>query len=126
MTSVVDFSSITVEVVPSANYTFTQCDNYLSEAAKQNMVSDMKVHMKQSYAIELRHSEKFAPIDKHGHLLNVCITQTVDVSTVKRWLMRFNSGAKMFVTRHITSAASRVHLRRNVSQCVTMSVNKLL
>lgn len=44
----------------------------------------MKVRMKQSYAIEFRHAEKFAPIDKHGHLLNVCITQTVNVSTVRR------------------------------------------
>ena len=33
-----------------------------------------------------------APIDIHGHLLNICRDQTVDVSTVKQWVVYFSSG----------------------------------
>jgi len=36
--------------------------------------------------------EKIAPNDIHRRLLNVYGDQTVDVSTVRRWVERFSSG----------------------------------
>ena len=56
------------------------------------MASDMEVRMKQRYLIELLHAEKIAPNDIHRRLLNVYGDQTVDVSTVRRWVACFSSG----------------------------------
>ena len=55
------------------------------------MVSDMEVWMKQRCGIEFLHAEKMAPIDIHQHLLNFSEEQTVDVSTVRWWMVRFSS-----------------------------------
>ena len=54
--------------------------------------SDMEVRMKQRCVIEFLHAEKIAPNDIHRRLLNVYGDQTVDVSTVRRWVARFSSG----------------------------------
>jgi len=54
--------------------------------------SDMEVRMKQRCVIEFLHAEKIAPNDIHRHLLNVYGDQTVDVSTMRRWVARFSSG----------------------------------
>jgi len=56
------------------------------------MTSDMEVRMKQRCVIEFLHVEKIAPYDIHRCLLNVYGDQTVDVSTVRRWVVRFSSG----------------------------------
>jgi transposase len=55
----------------------------------------MEVRMKQKRIIELLHAEKIAPNDIHRCLMNVYRDQTVDVSTVKRWVARFSSGDDM-------------------------------
>ena len=52
----------------------------------------MEARMKQRCIIEFLHAEKIAPIDIHRRLLNVYGDQTVDVSTVRRWVVRFSSG----------------------------------
>ena len=54
--------------------------------------SDMEVRMKQRCVIEFLYAEKNAPNDIHQRLLNVYGDQTVDVSTVRRWVARFSSG----------------------------------
>jgi hypothetical protein len=54
--------------------------------------SDMEVRMKQRCVIEFLHVDKIAPNDIHQRLLNVYGDQTVDVSTVRRWVVRFSSG----------------------------------
>lgn len=56
------------------------------------MASDMKVRMKQRCVIEFLHAEKIAPSDIHKRLLKVYGEQTVDVNTVKQWIMCFSSG----------------------------------
>jgi len=56
------------------------------------MASDVEVHMKQRCVIEFLHVEKIAPNDIHRFLLNVYGDQTVDVSTMRRWVARFSSG----------------------------------
>ena len=48
--------------------------------------------MKQRRVIEFPHVEKIAPNNIHRRLLNVYRDQTVDVSTVRRWVARFSSG----------------------------------
>ena len=63
-----------------------------AEGQSYKMASDMEVRMKQRCVIEYLHAEKIAPNDIHRRLLNVYGDQTVDVSTVRRWVARFSSG----------------------------------
>ena len=63
-----------------------------AEGQSDKMTSDMEVLMKQRCVIEFLHAEKIEPSDIHRHLLNVYGDQTVDVSTVRRWVARFSSG----------------------------------
>jgi len=41
---------------------------------------------------EFLHAEKIVPFDTHRRLLNIYGDQTVDVSTVRWWVLRFSSG----------------------------------
>ena len=64
-----------------------------AEGQSDKMASDMEVRMKQSCVIEFLHAEKKnAPNDIHRRLLNVYGDQTVDVSTMRRWVARFSNG----------------------------------
>jgi len=63
-----------------------------AEGQSDKMAFDMEVHMKQRCVIEFLHAEKIAPNDIHRRLLNVYGDQTVNVSTVRRWVARFSSG----------------------------------
>jgi len=63
-----------------------------AEGQSYKMASDMEVHMKQRCVTEFLHAEKNAPNDIHRHLLSVHGDQTVDVSTMRRWVARFSSG----------------------------------
>jgi len=63
-----------------------------AEGQSDKMASDMEVRMKQRCVIEFLHAEKIAPNDIHRRLLNVYGDQTVDVSTVRRWVVHFSSG----------------------------------
>ena len=64
-----------------------------AEGQSDKMVSDMEVRMKQMCVIKFMHAEKkIAPNNIHRRLLNVYGDQTVDVSTVRRWVARFSSG----------------------------------
>jgi len=58
------------------------------------MVSDMEVFMEQSCVTEFLHVEKTVPIDIHWCLLNVSGDQTVEVNTVKWWVVHFSSGTE--------------------------------
>ena len=51
------------------------------------MVSDTGVWMKQRCVAEFLHVEIMAPTDIHQHLLNIYGDQTVDVSTVRQWVV---------------------------------------
>ena len=63
-----------------------------AERQSDKMASDMEVRMKQRCVIEFLLAEKIAPNDNHRRLLKVYGVQTVDVSTMRRWLVRFISG----------------------------------
>ena len=52
----------------------------------------MDVCQKQRCVIEFLNAEEVPPIDFHKHLMNVCCVETVDGSTVGRWVRRFHSG----------------------------------
>ena len=56
------------------------------------MKSDVEVYMKQRFVIEFLHVEKMALITIHLCLLNIYRDQTVNVSTVKQWVLHFSSG----------------------------------
>jgi len=55
------------------------------------MVHDMEVCMKQ-FGFEFHSMEKMVPINIHRHLLNVYREQTVDVSSVRQWVVHFSNG----------------------------------
>ena len=63
-----------------------------AEGQSGRMVSDVEVWMKQRCVTEFLNAEKTAPIDTHQCLLNFYGDQTVDVSTVRHWVVCFNSG----------------------------------
>ena len=56
------------------------------------MAFDMEVCMKQRGGTEFLHAEKIVPTDIHHCLLNTDGDQSVDVSTVRQWVMCFSSG----------------------------------
>ncbi|PNF14748.1 hypothetical protein B7P43_G08352 [Cryptotermes secundus] len=56
------------------------------------MTSDIEVRTKQRCVIEFLTAEQIAPIDIHRRFLKVYGDDTVEVSTVRRWVVRFNSG----------------------------------
>ena len=55
------------------------------------MVSDLEVHMKHRYVAEFMW-KKIVSTDIHRRLLSISGDRTVDVSTVRQWVVRFNSG----------------------------------
>ena len=63
-----------------------------AEGQSEKMASVIEVLMKQRCGIEFLHTEKTAPTDIHQHLQNSYADQTVDVSTVRQWVMHFSSG----------------------------------
>ena len=64
-----------------------------AEGQSDKMVSDMEVHMKQRCVTELLHVENIVTIDIHQWLSNVSEDQTMDVSTVRLWVVYFSSGS---------------------------------
>jgi hypothetical protein len=54
------------------------------------MAFDIEVCTKQKCVIEFLTAEQIAPTDIHRCLLNVYGDDTVDVSTVRRWVVHFN------------------------------------
>jgi len=75
------------------------------------MVSDKEACMKQRCVTEFLHAEKETiPIDIHCCLLKVYGDQIVDVSTVKWWVVHFNSGGSgsPLLLEIFTSSACRL------------------
>ncbi|XP_033608726.1 protein GVQW3-like [Cryptotermes secundus] len=56
------------------------------------MASDIQVRTKQICVIEFLTAEQISPIDIHRRLLKVYGDDTVNVSTLRRWLVCFNIG----------------------------------
>ena len=63
-----------------------------AEEQSDTVVSDMGTCMEQTGGSDFFHAEKMVPIDVHQHLLNVYGDQTVDVGTVRQWVVHFSSG----------------------------------
>ena len=64
-----------------------------AEGQADKMVCNMDVYMKQRCEIEFSPEEKIALIDIHWCLPNICGDQTVDVSTVRQWVVHFSVAA---------------------------------
>ena len=62
------------------------------DGQSDKMSSDMEVWMKQGSVIVLFYEIKMAPTDIHQHSHNVYGDQSVDLSTVRWWVVRFSSG----------------------------------
>ena len=56
------------------------------------LASDVEVCMKQRCVLEFLHMGKMVPSGINRHLLNVYGGRTVDVRTVRQWVVRFSSG----------------------------------
>ena len=63
-----------------------------AEWQSDKMVLDMEVYVKQMCITELIPVEKIPPTDIHRCLLDVYKDQTVDVSSMKQWVVHFSSG----------------------------------
>jgi hypothetical protein len=81
----------------------------------------MKVRKKQRCVLDFLYARKIAPVDTHRRLLNVYGDQTVDVSTVRRWLLGFSSGGSDVRDRPVRVRV-RVTLQLTVSQSVCLGV----
>ena len=88
------------------------------------MASDMKVHMKQmsvteflhtenmaSIGTEFLHTETLATIDIYWLLLNIYGDQSVDVRTVRWWVMQFNNSDSNFWSLPLVQAFMSVVCR---------------
>ncbi|PNF39785.1 hypothetical protein B7P43_G03494, partial [Cryptotermes secundus] len=75
------------------DYGLRDIDTKIATAEQSTkMVSDIEVRMKEKCVIEFLTAKQIVPIDIHRHLLKVYRDNTVDVSTVIRWAVYFNSG----------------------------------
>ena len=83
-----------------------------AEGQSDTMASDMEVCMAQRCGTEFFLAEKMPLIDTHQYLPNASGDQTVDVSTVRQWVVCFssdniNSGSPPLV-QIVTSVACRL------------------
>ena len=76
----------------------------------ERMVSNMQVHTRQRCVTEFILMENTAPIDIQQHLLNVSRDQTVNVSTVRWWVLRFSNGnnGSLLPVQVVTRTACRL------------------
>jgi len=93
-TSEVDVANMAVKVEPSHQYSIMCCHS--ATCGSRQAVYAMQLTWKgiQSKDVELNScvQKKMAPTGIHLHLLNVYGQQTVDVSTVRQWVVNFSSG----------------------------------
>ena len=79
----------------------------------------MEVYMKQRCVTEFFHAEKIAPPEIHQRLLNVCEDQTVDVRTVRLWVVCFSSDDNDMKDSHIPdSHAQLLHNEEHLDQLI--------
>ena len=83
-----------------------------AEGHSDKMVSDMEVRMKKRCGIESFHVDYNAPIDIHRFSLDVSGDQTVDVSTMRQWVVGFSRDDSRThpLVQIVLSAAFRVLL----------------
>ena len=67
------------------------CDT-AAEGQSDKMASDIYAPIKQRRVTEFLHAQKMATADTDQWLLNFYGDQTVDMSTVKQWVVHFSSG----------------------------------
>jgi len=94
-TSEVEVSSILlVEFEPSWQHCVKSCwcvtDGY-RKVVWQNSIWQGSVSEEKGMSLNSSTKKKIAPIDIHWHLLNIHGDQTVDVSTVRQWVVHFTS-----------------------------------
>jgi len=71
---------------------FVAVQQTAAEGQSVKMMSNMEMWMKQRSVIEFFHAVKMTPIDNHWCSWNTFGDQTVDVSTVRWWVVHFRSG----------------------------------
>jgi len=95
-----------VEAEPSHQYSIARCCMWhmAAEEHSDTLLPDTEVHLKQRHVIEFLHAEIIALIEIHWHLLNIYGDQTVDLSTVRWWVLHFSSGDG------VSESPPRVHI----------------
>jgi len=71
-----------------------------AEGQSDRIAFDMEVDLKKRCVVKFLHVEEMAPTDTYQCLLNIFGEQTVDVSTVRRWVVHFIMMA-LWKTNHI-------------------------
>jgi len=83
------------------------------------MASDMEVRRKQRKVIQFFYVKQTAPFDIHQLLLNISGEQTVDVSTVRLWVVCFSSDDNDMKDSHIPdSHAQLLHNEEHLDQLI--------
>jgi hypothetical protein len=92
-----------------------------AEGQSGKMASNTEVRTKQRCITELLHVEKIAPIDIQERLLNVYGDQTVDVSTVRRWVLFLSSGDSDMRDRPRSSSPAQLSAHEMKSASISSS-----
>ena len=77
---------------PISCYMLLPCDRWQQRGSLTIWRLIQKCIWSKSVSLDSSMPKKVAPTDIHWRLLNVYGDQTVDVSTVRQWVVRFNSG----------------------------------
>jgi len=95
---------------PISHCILLPCNIMAAEGQSDTMASDMEVCMAQRCGTEFFLAEKMPLIDIHQYLPNASGDQTVDVSTVRQWVVCFssdnNSGSPPLVPILMSNASS--------------------
>ena len=94
MTSEVDVGGMAAEVEPShkLHYILLLCDRWQQGGSLTKWCLTWKCLWSKGVSLNFSVWEKMALTDIHRCLLNVYRDQTVDVSTVRQWMVCFSSG----------------------------------
>ena len=100
-----------------------------AEGQSDTMASDMEVCMAQRCGTEFLLAEKMPLIDIHQYLPNVSGDQTVDVSTVRQWVVCFSSSnsdsvSAPLVQISMSRACRLLFIAGEVAQVMVVTVEK--
>jgi len=97
-----------------------------AERQSHRMVSEMEVCIKQRCKTEFPHEENVAPTNIHWHLMNIYRDQTVDVSTVKLWVVHFSNADNSVKGKPWNKWPWRFLPSQNEDSCSSVKINALL
>jgi hypothetical protein len=84
--------------IPAISLSFAAVRKISAEEQSGKLTHTMEMRTKLRCVTEFLNAAKITPVEIQRRLLNVYGDQTVDVSTVRRWMMRFSNGVSDVAT----------------------------